>query len=202
MRLWHQDLIAKLPRQQLLGQHRECCALRGKGWQRKHATVNYVFDYSPYRLFKYHELIMQEMTERGYRVSPEWLDKEYRGKQMPAYDKLEAETLPVIIYPEHDQVDYATITNPSDSDIWDALVQLPVSYDSLYLTYSEKGAMSFIFVEYEDDKYRLEHDTPELGLELTNVARVSQQVARDILIRFSKEHSVILDDHWKQEKVR
>lgn len=42
MRLWHQDLIAKLPRQQLLGQHRECCALRGKGWQRKHATVNYV----------------------------------------------------------------------------------------------------------------------------------------------------------------
>ena len=28
-----------------------------------------------------------------------------------------------------DQVDYATVTNPSDSDIWDALVQLPVSYD-------------------------------------------------------------------------
>ena len=94
MRLWHQALISKLPRQQLLGQHRECCALRGKGWQRKHATVNYVFDYSPYRLFKYHELIMQEMTERGYRVSPEWLDKEYRGKQMPAYDKLEVEKLP------------------------------------------------------------------------------------------------------------
>jgi len=44
--------------------------------------------------------------------------------------------------------------------------------------------------------------TPELGLELTNVARVSQQVARDILIRFSKEHTVILDDYWKQEKVR
>ena len=101
-----------------------------------------------------------------------------------------------------DQVDYATITNPSDSDIWDALIQLPVSYDSLYLIYSEKGSMSFIFVESEDDKYRLEHDTPELGLELTNVARVSQQVARDILIRFSKEHTVILDDHWKQEKVR
>ena len=52
--------------------------------------------------FKYHELIMQEMAERGYRVSPEWLDKEYRGKQMPAYDKIEVEKLPVIIYPEHD----------------------------------------------------------------------------------------------------
>ena len=32
MRLWHQDLIPKLPRPQLLGQHRECCALRGNGW--------------------------------------------------------------------------------------------------------------------------------------------------------------------------
>ena len=60
---------------------------RSRGWQRKHATVNYVFDYSPYRLFKYHELIMQEMTERGYRVSSEWLDKEYRGKQMRAHVK-------------------------------------------------------------------------------------------------------------------
>ena len=85
MRLWHQDLILKLPRQQLLGQHRECCALRGKGWQRKHATVNYVFDYSPYRLFK-------------------WFEKEYRGKQLPAYDRLEEEELPPIIYPEHDTV--------------------------------------------------------------------------------------------------
>ena len=101
-----------------------------------------------------------------------------------------------------DEVNYDTIAGPSESDIWDALAQLPVSYDSLYLTYSEKGSMSFIFVESEDDKYRLEHDTPELGLELTNVARVSQQVARDILIRFSKEHTVILDDYWKQEKVR
>lgn len=101
-----------------------------------------------------------------------------------------------------DQVDYATITDPSDSDIWDALVQLPVSYDSLYLTYRNKRSMSFIFVEYVDGKYRLEHDTPELGLELTNVARVSQQVAKDILFRFSKEHTVTLDDHWKQEQVR
>jgi len=31
MRLWHESLITKLPRQQLLGQHRECCALRGGG---------------------------------------------------------------------------------------------------------------------------------------------------------------------------
>ena len=67
MRLWHQDLITQLPRPQLLGQHRECCALRGNGWGKKHATVNYVFDYSPYRLYAYHRLIMKEMTARVTR---------------------------------------------------------------------------------------------------------------------------------------
>ncbi len=32
MRLWHEKLISKLPRAQLLGQHREIAALRGNGW--------------------------------------------------------------------------------------------------------------------------------------------------------------------------
>lgn len=32
MRLWHEKLLNQLPRQQLLGQHRETAALRGKGW--------------------------------------------------------------------------------------------------------------------------------------------------------------------------
>lgn len=65
MRLWHQALIPKLPRPQLLGQHRECCALRGNGWGKKHATVDYVFTHSPYLLYCYHELIMEEMSKRG-----------------------------------------------------------------------------------------------------------------------------------------
>ena len=56
MRFWHEILIAQLPRPQLLGQHRECCALRGNGWGRKHATVDYVFTHSPYRLYAYHDL--------------------------------------------------------------------------------------------------------------------------------------------------
>lgn len=103
MRLWHESLIRRLPRQQLLGQHRECCALRGKGWGRRHATVNYVFTYSPYRLFAYHDLIMQEMATRGYKVSSEWLEPTYRGKIMPAYNQLTSEELGSPIYPEHDQ---------------------------------------------------------------------------------------------------
>ncbi|CDQ40445.1 MULTISPECIES: TIGR02328 family protein [Virgibacillus] len=80
MRLWHEKLIPVLPRQQLLGQHRECCALRGNGWGKKHSIVNYVFNYSPYRLYLYHQHIMDEMKERGYHVDSLWEDPYYRGK--------------------------------------------------------------------------------------------------------------------------
>lgn len=81
MRLWHEALIPYLPRQQLLGQHRECCALRGKGWGKPHATVNYVFGHSFERLVAYHMLIIHEMKLRGYKVDELWELFAYRGKQ-------------------------------------------------------------------------------------------------------------------------
>ena len=82
MRLWHQSLISKLPRQQLLGQHRECCALRGKGWGRKHATVDYVFTHIPERLVAYHYIVMDEMERRGYKPDKIWRNINYRGKDL------------------------------------------------------------------------------------------------------------------------
>lgn len=82
MRLWHQSLIPKLDRQRLLGQHRECCALRGRGWGRPHSTVNYVFKYNPARLVAYHYLIMNEMKERGYNPNSIWYNIDYRGSAL------------------------------------------------------------------------------------------------------------------------
>ena len=79
MRLWHQKLIPYLPRQQLLGQHRECCALRGKGWGKKHSVVNYVFTYAPDELVAYHYLIMEEMKRRGYSPDKTWYLPNWRG---------------------------------------------------------------------------------------------------------------------------
>lgn len=110
MRLWHQDLIPHLPRQQLLGQHRECCALRGKGWGKKHAIVDYVFKYSPSRLYEYHLLVMKEMVKRGYQPDEIWHNSNYRGKNLCPYERLEyganyIEHLGKPIYPEHN-VDY------------------------------------------------------------------------------------------------
>ena len=86
MRLWHQDLINKLPRQQLLGQHRECCALRGAGWGRNHSVVNYVFTHIPERLVAYHYLIMKEMIDRGYNPDKTWHNPNYRGKILGIQD--------------------------------------------------------------------------------------------------------------------
>ena len=79
MRLWHQSLISKLPRQQLLGQHRECCALRGRGWGRKHSVVNYVFEHDPEYLYVYHCKVMDEMKARGYHPDETWYTASYRG---------------------------------------------------------------------------------------------------------------------------
>ena len=79
MRLWCQSLIPYLDRQRLLGQHRECCALRGKGWGKKHATVDYVFKYATERLVAYHFLVMKEMRLRGYYPDPDWMNVNWRG---------------------------------------------------------------------------------------------------------------------------
>lgn len=102
MRLWHEDLIKNLPRQQLLGQHRECAALRGKGWGKPHSTVNYVFEHSPYKLYLYHKLVMEEMKNRGYKPDPLWENPNYRGKNEAEYDDLEKSKITKPIYKEHD----------------------------------------------------------------------------------------------------
>lgn len=109
MRLWHESLLPYLPRQQLLGQHRECCALRGNGWGKPHATVNYVFRHPLEWLWAYHIKVMGEMFRRGYAPDPKWLDPGYRGishelkKDLPEFDSGLRRAFPdTMVYPEHD----------------------------------------------------------------------------------------------------
>jgi uncharacterized protein (TIGR02328 family) len=104
MRLWHHKLIPVLPRQQLLGQHRELCALRGLSWGRKHSTVNYIFNHSWEYLFNFHQQVIQEMKTRGYKPNPIWTDFFYRGKRSkPLNPKWNFQTQRKINYPEHNQ---------------------------------------------------------------------------------------------------
>ena len=109
MRLWHEKLIPHLDRQRLLGQHRECAALRGKGWGKKHATVDYAFTHDPDRLVAYHYRVMDEMQARGYKPDPIWRSPNWRGTTIgEAEDWAQQEAVDVLlaaggmIFPEHD----------------------------------------------------------------------------------------------------
>lgn len=114
MRLWHQFLLPHLDRQRLLSAHRECAALRGKGWGRKHATVDYIFKYDPSLLVAYHYLVMDEMERRGFKPDSIWRNSGYRGKVLPMdWDFADPDFVEDqycyathkngIIYPEHNE---------------------------------------------------------------------------------------------------
>lgn len=103
MRLWHSFLIDKLPRQQLLGLHRETCALRGLGWDKKHSTIDYIKKYSLFKLYMYHLKVIYEMKRRGYEVDRRWLNFNYRGKKL-GFDfvNIKPDLTESWDYPEHD----------------------------------------------------------------------------------------------------
>jgi len=116
MRLWHIDLIPKLPSKldykgctnQLGGQHLEVRMIyniiQEKG-KVNHSVVNYVNNYSLSYLRAYGLVVIDEMIVRGFKVNPkiildyckDWnavqLYKEHKRKNKP-------------IYPEHDNLYY------------------------------------------------------------------------------------------------
>lgn len=108
MRLWHQSLLSKLPQKQLCGQWRECAALLGNGWGKKHSVVNYVFDHSESFLVAYSILVFFEMKKRGYNPNPKMM----RNQLLKRYSEEEVDKFIVlgkdisrrglIIYKEHD----------------------------------------------------------------------------------------------------
>lgn len=71
MRLWSKQFIHVLPRQQLLGQWRECSSIAGnilaKGTP-NHILVNKVMDYPMDHFITYAALIRGEMGNRGYKT--------------------------------------------------------------------------------------------------------------------------------------
>lgn len=74
MRLWHKDLIPYLPRQQLLGQWRECCCIAKNIHDKcspNHLLVNKIMDYPIEHFNTYAWEIYKEMKWRGCRC--DWI---------------------------------------------------------------------------------------------------------------------------------
>ena len=100
MRLFHKDLITALPRQQLLGQWRECCLIAKQIHMKgtpNHILVNKIMDYPLNHFCYYGRLIELEMTKRGYRVKGDKFDKWLRNENYaipypyPTYKELFAD---------------------------------------------------------------------------------------------------------------
>ena len=73
MRLWHYKLIPVLPRQQLLGQWRECCAIAKMIALYKtpnHSLVNKVTQYPAWMFMSYIYMVQMEMNRRGFHIYP------------------------------------------------------------------------------------------------------------------------------------
>ena len=71
MRLWHKDLIPYLPKQQLLGQWRECCCIARNiavNGTPNHILVNKIMDYPIDHFINYSAEVARVMTNRGYQV--------------------------------------------------------------------------------------------------------------------------------------
>ena len=82
MRLWHKDLIEVLPRQQLLGQWRECCLIAkniAENGTPNHLLVNKIMDYPIEHFYSYAKWIEIEMKRRGYKCDfwkfEKWYDR-------------------------------------------------------------------------------------------------------------------------------
>ena len=72
MRLWHWKLIPVLPRQQLLGQWRECCLIAKNIEEQgtpNHILVDPIIEYSCEEFILYTKRIANEMESRGYHVN-------------------------------------------------------------------------------------------------------------------------------------
>jgi uncharacterized protein (TIGR02328 family) len=78
IRIWHKDLIPVLPRQQLIGQWRECCLIAksiAENGTPNHMLVNKVTDYPIEHFYCYTQSVFYEMIQRGYQA--DW-DKFYK----------------------------------------------------------------------------------------------------------------------------
>ena len=72
MRLWHKYLIEVLPKQQLLGQWRECCLIAKNIAEKgtpNHILVNRIMNYPISDFCDYCNIVLKEMLKRGYNVS-------------------------------------------------------------------------------------------------------------------------------------
>ena len=88
MRLWHKDLISVLPRQQLLGQWRECCLIARNIAEKgtpNHILVNKIIYYPIEHFIAYTDMVKDEMKKCGYHCDTSRFTKWLQWEQFKIY---------------------------------------------------------------------------------------------------------------------
>lgn len=83
IRLWHKNLIPYLPKNQLLGQWRECCCIARNiavNGTPNHILVNKVLNYPLKHFYTYGLLIYNEMRKRNYKTNMNKFEKYFNGE--------------------------------------------------------------------------------------------------------------------------
>ena len=91
MRLWHYKLIPVLPRQQLLGQWRECCLIAkelAKNGTPNHILVNPVIDYPVAQFVAYSKAVYLEMSGRGWYCNKDLFIEHLFGSDMGSGERV------------------------------------------------------------------------------------------------------------------
>ena len=92
MRLWHKRLIPYLPQKQLVAQWRECCAIARNiavNGTPNHLLVNKILEFPTIHFFIYSSMVVEEMMNRGYKVSKSSLDNFQKNYEKFEDDRLE-----------------------------------------------------------------------------------------------------------------
>lgn len=94
MRCWHKSLLPYLPRQQLLGQWRECCCIAKNIAEKgtpNHILVNRIVDYPTGHFWEYGYLVCEAIRNKSYKCDfgkfEQWFDKPW-GLLVPIYNEL------------------------------------------------------------------------------------------------------------------
>lgn len=72
MRLWHYELLPYLPKNQIIGQYRECVAIAKSIFEKgypNHILVNKIMDYPIEEFISYGARVYNEIINRGYKCN-------------------------------------------------------------------------------------------------------------------------------------
>lgn len=155
MRLWHKDLIPYLPKQQLVAQWRECCAIAKNIAEKaspNYLLVNKIMNYPIDYFYYYTSYVMDEMMKRGYRINSKSLSNFSKNQPLFNWYYSTMHRIGIKIYPDWHNERY----------LKQCLFNLQEKYDCGGIPENEWKRIEEKFGEYLKSNSELEKEVEDL----------------------------------------